>query len=75
MVDDAPCPVTRKVKSLVFVGVENPCNYCQHWSAIQLTQLIAVVAGEIFENPTLADRSEPAGTGVGGVMSATLPYG
>ena len=36
---------------------------------------MAVVAGEILEKPTLAKRSDPAGTGVGGVISATLPYG
>lgn len=42
---------------------------------LQLTQLMAVVAGDIFEKPTLANLSDPAGTGEGGVMSATLPYG
>jgi len=70
-------PDTRKVKSPVLVGVDSPCSCGQrgYHSIFKLTQLIAVVAGEIFEKPTLAKRNEPAGTGVGGVISATLPYG
>jgi hypothetical protein len=38
-----------------------------------LTQLIAVDADDILEKDTIAKRNEPAGTGAGGVMSATRP--
>lgn len=40
-----------------------------------LTALIAIAAGERRENETDAKRSEPAGTGVGGWISARRPYG
>lgn len=40
-----------------------------------LTQLIAIVAGVNRENEMMAKRREPAGTGAGGTISATLPYG
>lgn len=39
------------------------------------TALIAIAAGERRENDTDAKRSEPAGTGVGGWISAKRPYG
>lgn len=37
--------------------------------------LIAVAAGDSREKETVAKRSEPDGTGAGGVISATRPYG
>ena len=37
------------------------------------TQLSATVAGVKREKETTAKRNEPAGTGVGGVMSETRP--
>ena len=36
---------------------------------------MAMVAGVRREKLTMADRSEPAGTGAGGTMSDTFPYG
>lgn len=40
-----------------------------------LTQLIAIVAGVNLEKLTMANRNDPAGTGAGGTISETLPYG
>jgi hypothetical protein len=39
------------------------------------TTLMAVVAGERREKERLANRREPAGTGVGGWISDRRPYG
>jgi len=39
------------------------------------TALIAVTAGESREKEIVANRREPAGTGAGGVISDTRPYG
>jgi hypothetical protein len=40
-----------------------------------LTQLIAMVAGVRREKLTIAERRDPAGTGAGGTISDTFPYG
>jgi hypothetical protein len=37
--------------------------------------LIAVTAGERREKEIVANRRDPAGTGAGGVISDTRPYG
>ena len=37
--------------------------------------MIAVTAGERREKDMVANRREPAGTGAGGVISDTRPYG
>ena len=39
------------------------------------TALMAVTAGESREKEIVANRREPAGTGAGGVISDTRPYG
>jgi hypothetical protein len=39
------------------------------------TALMAVTAGERREKEIVANRREPAGTGAGGVISDTRPYG
>jgi len=39
------------------------------------TALMAVTAGESREKDIVAKRREPAGTGAGGVISDTRPYG
>jgi len=39
------------------------------------TALMAVTAGESREKDMVANRREPAGTGAGGVISDTRPYG
>jgi len=39
------------------------------------TALIAVTAGESREKDIVANRRDPAGTGAGGVISDTRPYG
>jgi hypothetical protein len=41
----------------------------------KLTALMAVTAGERREKETVAYRKDPAGTGVGGAISETRPYG
>lgn len=40
-----------------------------------LTVFMAVAAGDRREKDTVANRNEPDGTGAGGCMSATRPYG
>ena len=39
------------------------------------TALMAVTAGESREKEIVANRRDPAGTGAGGVISDTRPYG
>jgi hypothetical protein len=39
------------------------------------TALMAVTAGESREKDIVAKRRDPAGTGAGGVISDTRPYG
>jgi len=50
-------------------------NMATSFRAGGLTALMAVTAGERREKEMVAKRNEPEGTGLGGVMSDTRPYG
>jgi hypothetical protein len=50
-------------------------NMMTSFRAGGLTALMAVTAGERREKEMVAKRNEPEGTGLGGVISDTRPYG